>query len=622
MTYASFFCNVFTVFIMHLESIIRTIQKHIWNVCAIIFIIITQSYSFQNNLDIQSNEMYYCCQIKRSQNEFCFGDHIIWFNTNSSKQHSLTLTNIRVSKQSISFKDSNPLSRKHTKKIKKCWLYESHTDKNPTEIPINVALQRIDLLRDIPHFFPAKYNQNIADLLQSYEWIQETAKLAALSLYAYYHNMKEGDHFYNGIIQKIVQFEATMSVDLTASAQIINVGELFAYRWMSYDMKSIVIVFRGTDLVCDENWSIDFQTKAMDINLTEYDIDINSGKVYSGIYRIVHENMDKFQNLLNDMNIGIDNTVYLTGHSLGSGFAQMMLLHMYSNIKLFKDMRNEFEIKNTEIKVTTFGGPATMDVELTKQLQLIVGNKIFLVKKLEDPVSFTGDTAYNFLSQVLQGKRNTKRVSVSTSVQFLKVKMRTGKYNRELGLQGLEDVRNIYTHLGQQVVVQWSATDIILSAVSKDIRVVQHGEYLNANVFYLSRYGNQGWFVDAVANDTHFHPKTTIIESEMESDTELIELQQIAPVKSIQLLKSVGQPERIQPQKISAPMKTIPKMQRQVVEIKPQYVAPLLPIETPMHMMTDVDNESSANRRCQLSFLVILFIAGLINMFVVVLRNA
>ena len=85
-------------------------------------------------------------------------------------------------------------------------------------------------------------------LIQSNEWVQETAQLAALSLFAYHHGMREGDRFYGGTVHQIVRFNAKMGVRLERGTRDINVGELFAYKWISDDAKSIVIAFRGTDL--------------------------------------------------------------------------------------------------------------------------------------------------------------------------------------------------------------------------------------------------------------------------------------------------------------------------------------------------------------------------------------
>ena len=250
----------------------------------------------------------------------------------------------------------------------------------------------------------------------------------------------------------------------------------------------------------------------MDIDLTDYpEISVDSAKVYSGIYRAVHENLDEFERLLSGVVDSSASHLYFSGHSLGSGFAQIMFLHM------FRDQDKLQRIRETvELRLTSFGGPAVMERKLAEALEATVGDdRMYLVKKEDDPVPFTGEAAHQFLSEVLQKKRD-RRSFKSISVQFLKMKMRKSPFNRELGLKGLQSVRDTYAHLGHQVVVR---------GPEGTIRVLHHSEYLDASVFDLSAKGNAGWYLRPAhqSRDISFAPsgidalhfKTTDFEEEV-----------------------------------------------------------------------------------------------------------
>ena len=350
-------------------------------------------------------------------------------------------------------------------------------------IPTKVALQILNLNKPHSSYFPVD-NLNANEL-------ELAGRASALSQYAYYHGMKLGDRFYDGTVIQIINFDFQMTGTGIPDHEMIDAGELSAFRWKSDDDKITAIVFRGTDYI--KNWSIDFYAKSKKINTTNG----CKGKMQSGIYYAMHDNLEsEWIKLLNTDDFKQGHTVLLTGHSLGSGLAHAMYFELQCNPKM-----NEYaKIKKGTLKVYGFGSPAIFNQDLVNTLDTDVGSRdILTFCKTNDPITFTAEHAQTFLDGVLDA--TTKNSSIfkqawkhiqdhlSVSTQYIRHKMNAKPYNKLLLKAGLKDVK-YYVHLGKVI----ETTNPSAGYLEEAIDLLEHAEYLNVYHDDLKKNGNKGWY--------------------------------------------------------------------------------------------------------------------------------
>ena len=127
-------------------------RHRIYVAVAVCLAVIHSSQARQLNTAFPGGDYYYCCDTRNVQNALCVG-HMNGTRNAVSFNRTWTDLLVHVRTQSISYSGSSSLSRmRHNKKIRNCWIYDSDTGRSP--IAVKVALQQMDILRNISRFFP------------------------------------------------------------------------------------------------------------------------------------------------------------------------------------------------------------------------------------------------------------------------------------------------------------------------------------------------------------------------------------------------------------------------------------------------------------------------------------
>eukprot|EP01084_Bolivina_argentea_P251901 422676_1 len=451
-------------------------------------------------------------------------------------------------------KESIPFDPYHNKfrnyPVKQCWLLKTGGLK--TEIPIKSALQRLQVLIHFPHYLPLPPPSPIVSIsadspLQTQ--IEDATTLATLSMLCYEKSISKLNgitniDFNGGEILKVITLKDVQLVTELTKPQKINVGSLLLFAWKYENI--LVISFRGTH--DDENWGINFKIKSKDINFKGYKIDNQvSGYVHSGMYSIMRDHLNEILQIFDVYST--EKRIILTGHSLGSGLAQMLLLNLLDenmkNKQDFLPIGNKGEVQKRDVftpKVThimysdnrpgpsleiiTFGGPAIMSGNIAKTLKDALDNynrrtkrrrplrhivtprlnrpdpkySAIIYYKLTDPISKWGSEGIDYVDNLVN-----KGWDGTGSQAYLRLEGKSYFKVGKLGVQELKSKGRVYGHFGQPIIVggsKWNVKKILASGMrikikEKSLALVSHAEYLEAHHQKFQEEGKKGWIVQS-----------------------------------------------------------------------------------------------------------------------------
>eukprot|EP01083_Nonionella_stella_P205731 748911_1 len=144
----------------------------------------------------------------------------------------------------------------------------------------------------------------------------------------------------------------------------------------------------------------------------------------------------------------------------------------------------------------SFGGPAIMDNTISKKLKEALNrfnrqatNKphskysALVFSKKMDPLSFTGDKAYNFFKSILDGEHAG---SLSKLVLGMNV---NSPRDKKLGTEGVDDFKK-YKHFGEKVIVGSSHRT---KNLDKNVAFLSHAEYLDVGIWNFDDSMGVAW---------------------------------------------------------------------------------------------------------------------------------
>jgi len=360
------------------------------------------------------------------------------------------------------------------------------------KMQLNMAMQRMNVMANYHHFFESRSPP-------PFQIIEDAASVAAIAMITYMDGLGkwEGSPFYGGRIVQVLDVSVRLETHLERYPEIDG-GSLQFMAWEAGGV--FVVAARGTD--SRRNWQIDFQLAPIEIAFEPYFSNRTyHGKVVRGMYEVIHSNLDTILTIFDGYDPLRHKRVILTGHSLGSGIAQVlsiMLLNQRNQHLIHQHPKVEHLIVDrsgmSSLEVITFGGPAIMNEALVTAGWLAMHQfnaevpmtrrplqkyMVTLYYKVNDPVTFTGKEALEYLkNHVMDDDRLTGKWSLA-NVYFMD---KTTSLSKRMIAKGLSFVPTT-RHFGTKVKVRSSryATSVMKLKLAELIGVTEacHGEYFD-----------------------------------------------------------------------------------------------------------------------------------------------